>query len=157
MTLQMLLTELKESTEQMGRLRELTENKDLDLCINLRMFWDLSPDLFFITNNDGVINIVNNACMSNLHFSCEELAHKSLYELLHPDDAGMLNEVMSYVKREHVARFDMRLQNKAGYYLNLECSIAEWHNDKCFIVARPLRWVCQNCKEHRKSDTHECK
>lgn len=98
----------KQTTHQIAR----TENKYKILIQN-------SQDLITIINAKGTINYQSPSSLQVLGYAAEELEGKNIYDLIHDDDACLLENA---VESSHVNRFQLRLQRHDGKWRHFECT-----------------------------------
>ena len=83
-------------------------------------FFNLSLDIFIITNLDGVIKHINTAFIHSLGWSEEEIQETPCMELIHPDDRRDFTSVLGNLRMGHsVFLLATRLLHKNGAYKNI--------------------------------------
>jgi len=81
------------------------------------MSWQLSPDLMGALNADGYFETSNPAWRTVLGWSEEELAQKSIWDLIHPDDLERTRAAFALTQTGQPAlRFPNRYRTKTGDY-----------------------------------------
>ena len=138
----------KEGHANLGKIRKLTEKFESECGEDdLIRFWNLSPDMFAIITTDGKLVMINDAWTKVLGWSKTELLTAPMFEFIHPNDIRPTREVIGHMTTNILLRFHNRYRKKSGGYVSLEWSSTQWHNDKCYAVARPIPSVCHACPE----------
>lgn len=139
-----------EDRANLGKIKKLTEQfeaeRDIDESDLIR-FWNLSPDMFTIATTDGKLLVINDSWTRVLGWSRSELLATTWFEFIHPNDIRPTREVVGHMTTNTLLRFHNRYRKKSGGYISLEWSSTQWHNNKCYAVARPIPSVCHSCPE----------
>jgi PAS domain S-box-containing protein len=143
--LQMFVRELKQNKSGLKHLRKVTQ--DLEGCVDLQIFWNMSPDMFSVSTTEGKFIAINDSWINVLGWSKEELLSKTWFEFIHPNDIRSTREVVGHLMTNNLIRFHNRYRTKTGDYVCLEWSATKWCEDKCYAVARPIPTSCTNCPE----------
>lgn len=135
--------------DNLNKIRKLTEHLD-SVCVveaDLINFWRLSPDMFVVASTDGKFLEVNDSWVRILGWTKDELLRSSWFDFIHPNDIRPTREVVGHMTTNTLTRFHNRYRKKLGGYLCLEWSATQWHDNKCYAVARPIPMVCCSCPE----------
>jgi PAS domain S-box-containing protein len=95
--------EMEEFREETNRQLQHANEEIAEAAARTREVIELSPDAFFLTDMDLRITEVNAAACKMLGYERNELAGKTLFDLIRPEDAGRLEQA----KAEMIARGEM--------------------------------------------------
>ncbi len=110
------------------RLRELTyqlERSERDL----QAFWNLSPDLFLITDRDHRILKANPAWKNCLGYLPEQVIGTSYRDYLHPEDREVADAASQQLEHGPIFGFRNRYRHADGSYRWLEWSASCYRED----------------------------
>ncbi len=106
--------------------------------IDFEKFFNLSPDLFMITDNTGIILKVNSEWESVLGYSRAEMEGKNYTEFVHPDDVSVSDlkfEVVMATKSDR--GFINRYKTRSGEAVHLEWEVRV-EGDRHYASARDI-------------------
>jgi PAS domain S-box-containing protein len=103
-----------------GKLRELNANLERQVVERTQArgrTWQLTSDLMGALNSRGFFETSNPAWMTVLGWTEDEVAHRSIWELLHPDDVERTRGGFNLTQQGQPAiRFANRYRHKDGSY-----------------------------------------
>lgn len=149
-SLQMVIEGISEGRANLSRIKKLTEHLNTECNVDeadLTKFWNLSPDMFVVATTDGRFLEINDSWTRVLGWTKEELLSTSWFEFIHPNDVRPTREVVGHMTTNTLLRFHNRYRKKSGGYVCLEWSATQWHDGKCYAVARPVPSSCLTCPE----------
>jgi PAS domain S-box-containing protein len=81
-----------------------------------------APDLIAVVNSDGILRYVSPSVQPMLGYSDQEIVGRSLFDLLHPDDVGLVREefVRAAEKPGYTASAVVRFRSRSGAWRLLE-------------------------------------
>ncbi len=112
------------------KLRLKRENAQMQL--EREQFIRLTPDLFCLTTNEGILQIINPAWMHSLGYNEENLLGRPLFTLVHPDDRHALDSWWKLLVSGVNTYAPFALAPNHG---EVECRMA--HRERGF---RTIRW-----------------
>lgn len=105
--------------------------------IRCHEFFDLSPDLLVIADNNGRFLQVNDAWQTTLGWTPEELLAETFLSFVHPDDIdATLHQIERQKQGEKVQHFSNRYRNKDGSYRWLEWTASRETDGRIYAIAR---------------------
>ncbi|MBU3013140.1 cache domain-containing protein [Poseidonibacter lekithochrous] len=121
----------------------ITKNKILNLEEEFNSFFELSINLQLITNKEGILLQVNNACESILGYKKEEILNTYIINLIHPDDLNRTIARRDKLKKgEPIQYFENRYKHKDGEYVDLAWSATiNTSNDLIYATAQNITHV----------------
>lgn len=107
---------------------------------DLKLFFELSLDLFCIANFEGYFKRINSNFTKVLGYSESELLEKPFMDFIHPDDLDRTTQQMSVLFHgKPVVRFRNRYRARCGRYVTMEWTAKALAEDKMiFAVARDV-------------------
>ena len=102
-----------------GKLRELNANLERQVIERTQArgrTWQLTSDLMGALNSRGFFETSNPAWMTVLGWTEEEVACRSIWELLHPDDVERTRDGFNLTQQGVAIRFANRYRHKNGTY-----------------------------------------
>jgi PAS domain S-box-containing protein len=126
------------------RLRELTDNLELQETV-FHFFFEQSPDLLCVINDDGVLCRLNSAWQKILGWTKEELLNRYWLDFVHPDDFQTLREVFELLEERDVGRFCCRIGRRDSHFVMMEFSASRWRDGHSNLIGRPVPSACLNC------------
>jgi PAS domain S-box-containing protein len=112
--------DVTESSRSAHALRELNANLEREVserAFGLAQTWAVSPDLLGALNSEGYFETSNPAWKSLLGWEPEEVARRSIWELLHPDDVETTRGGFALTQIGQPAiHFPNRYRHKDGSY-----------------------------------------
>ncbi|HYR82913.1 MAG TPA: PAS domain S-box protein [Terriglobia bacterium] len=105
----------------------------------LDRFFEFSPDLLCIAGFDGFLKRVNQACLSTLGYTRDELQDRAFLDLVHPDDRRRtFLEAKRLARGGEPSRFENRCRCGDGSYRSLIWkAVAVAAHQQIYAIARP--------------------
>jgi len=128
-------------------IRELTERLDYSES-DLTRFWEISPDMYAITDTDGKFLEINDSWSKILGWSKDELLSSTWFKFIHINDLKYVHEV-AQMDIDTSITFNTRCQKKSGRYISIEWNVTKCYDNKYYITARPIHHLCLNCPEKK--------
>jgi PAS domain S-box-containing protein len=97
---------------------------------------ELTPDIISLSDIDGRVIFINNACRRILDVPPEELTGKSLLEWVHPEDRAMTSLKFSEIldSGQDVSDFENRFVSRTGKVVNMLHNISVIKSEKGEII-----------------------
>jgi PAS domain S-box-containing protein len=112
-------------------------------------FFEMTPDLICIANKEGFFKKVNNAVISKLGYTEEELFSRPISDFIHPEDRVLTSEHRSkLLKGQQLLNFENRYVAKSGEIIWLE-----WTS--IYFPARQIVFAIAKDVSERKKVEHE--
>lgn len=132
---QVLKRSKRETDDMRLRLQKEVENLPRDLA-RVDLFFELSPDLFAITDTDGIIHQANTALQEATGMEADEIENQSVFSLLHADDIHNLKEELKELMMdEDEIRCQLRLKYADGNYRPVDFHII-FNNGYFYLAGR---------------------
>ena len=132
------IQEIVEARDLLSKSREQLESMVQERTRERNRVWEMSSDLFAITDFDGRLRAINPAWTSTLGFDQATLLSGDVSERVHPDDQGRLAEVMERLRRgEVIASFEDRMRHLDGSWKSISWALVP-EGDVLYAVGRDV-------------------
>jgi len=119
------LVELQELTTKLNYLEE-----------TLTSFFQLSPDLMCIADDEGLLRAVNQAWTKVLGYKEDELLGRNYMEFVHPEDLSKTCCTRKDLHKGVVTDFTNRYIAKDGKIVTLEWTFSSYRKEVTYAVGR---------------------
>ncbi len=137
---------VEERTSELGYvnerlLREIAERKLSEKALKIseekyKNLIELTPDVIYLSDIDGHVIFINNACGKVFDASPDEITGTSLLGWVHPEDRAMTTEKFSGILERGVDVFDFenRFVSKTGRVVNVLHNIRVIRNERGDVI-----------------------
>jgi len=135
---------IKFKPSHLSRIKELTEvfeNDDFEL---VKLFFNLSPEMFCVLSRDFRFIKTNKSWQSILGWSTQDLTDKSVLDFIHKDDIECIKNAFNSYDVDPVTVI-LRCKIKKDGYKNLEWNILFWKDERFYAVVREASSKCVKC------------
>jgi PAS domain S-box-containing protein len=109
-----------------------------DTSHELKLTWDITPDLLGVINRDGAMERSNPAWQTEMGWSANELRSRRVLDFIHPEDSQRMRGTLATLSDgQPTLRFESRFRHKDGSWRTLSWTAAPY-GESIYCVARDV-------------------